>query len=405
MTRLLLLLLVLALPASAQDAATERAYQTWLTQTLWPQAQAQGVSRRTFEAALGKARLNWDLPDLVPQGAAATPPRRTFQAEFRSPARYFRHAASDATVGRRLAGQYGPLLTRLEAQTGVPGHIVLAIWGRESAFGRAPLPHDAFDVLGTKAFMSRRADFFRGELIAALEIAEAGHAPGGALRSSWAGALGQPQFMPTSFLRHARDGDGDGRADIWGSAPDTLASIAGYLADHGWVAGRDWGFEVRVPDSVACSLEGPDQGRPIADWAAMGITRVSDRPFPAHEQRGEGYLMMPAGRLGPAFLVTTNFYVLKAYNMSDLYALYVGHVGDRIAFGMGEFEAGWRRTGGLMRGDIATMQAALEREGHDVGGVDGLPGFKTRRAIGRWQMAQGGPATCFPEPGLKARLK
>ncbi|MEL7013879.1 MAG: lytic murein transglycosylase [Pseudomonadota bacterium] len=402
---LVLLFAVLALPSLAQDTETERAYRTWLAETLWPQAKIQGVSHSTFERALGNARVNWDLPDLVPPGTEAAPPRRNFQAEFRSPARYFRHAASDATVGRQLASKHAALLSRIEAQTGVPGHIVLGIWGRESAFGRAPIPHDAFDVLGTKAFMSRRAAFFRDELIAALQIAEQGHGPDGALRSSWAGALGQPQFMPTSFLEHARDGNGDGRRDIWTSIPDTLTSIAGYLADHGWVPGRDWGFEVRVPERVSCTLEGPDQGKPIAEWEAMGITRVSGRPFPAHERSGQGFLMMPAGRLGPAFIVTPNFYVLKDYNMSDLYALYVGNVGDRIAFGVGDFKSGWQRTGGLMRGDIARMQSALVRDGHDVGGVDGLPGFKTRRSIGRWQEAEGLPATCFPAPGLKARLK
>ena len=399
------LLLLSHMSFATDRSEAQRAFDNWIAEDIWQEARARGVSRQTFERALGNARLNWDLPDLVPPGTEATPPRRNFQAEFRSPARYFRHAASDANIGRSLARKHATLLTRLEAQTGVPGHIVLAIWGRESAFGRAPIPHDAFDVLGTKAFMSRRADFFRSELIAALEIAEAGHAPGGALRSSWAGALGQPQFMPTSFLRHARDGDGDGRADIWNSESDTLASIAGYLADYGWEPDRDWGFEVRVPETVSCALEGPDQGRTIAEWEAMGITRISGRPFPDHERRGEGFLMMPAGRLGPAFLVTPNFYVLKDYNTSDLYALYIGNVGDRIAFGMGDFDADWRQTGGLMRGDIALMQTALEREGHDVGGVDGLPGFKTRRSIGRWQIAQGLRPTCFPEPGLKARLK
>ncbi|MEM6375361.1 MAG: lytic murein transglycosylase [Pseudomonadota bacterium] len=391
---------------SAQDRAqVNLEYETWLEQTIWPQAAAAGVSRATFQTALGKGALNWDLPDLVPPGTQAAPPRRNFQAEFRSPARYFRHAPNDAVIGRALAQKYARFLERLEAETGVPGHVILAIWGRESAFGRAAIPHDAFEVLGTKAFMSRRAAFFREELIAALQIAEAGHAPNGALRSSWAGALGQPQFLPTSFLEHARDGDGDGRADIWDSAPDTLASIAGYLADHGWEARRDWGFEVRVPMDIACHLEGPDQGRTIAAWEAMGVTRISGRPFPDHERRGKGFLMMPAGRLGPAFLVTPNFYVLKDYNMSDLYALYVGNVGDRIAFEMGDFQGDWRGTGGLMRGDIALMQEALEREGHDVGGVDGLPGFKTRRSIGRWQEAQERDVTCFPEAGMKARLK
>jgi lytic murein transglycosylase len=292
----------------------------------------------------------------------------------------------------------------VERATGVPGHVLLAVWGRESAFGRAEIPHDAFAVLGTKAFMSTRAEQFAGELLAALEIAEAGHVPVSGMRSSWAGALGQPQFLPSSFLRFAADGDGDGRADIWGSEADTLASIGSYLQRHGWVAGRDWGFEVTVPAAVSCALEGPDQGRPIAEWEAMGVVRSNGRPFPEHERAGEGFLVMPAGRHGPAFVVTPNFYVLKEYNMSDLYAVWVGHAGDRIAFGAGPFAAGWHDPGGLRRSEIAGMQRGLEAMGHDVGGADGLPGFRTRRAIGLWQEARGEAPTCFPAPGMAAEL-
>ena len=167
---------------------------------------------------------------------------------------------------------------------------------------------------------------------------------------------------------------------------------------------RDWGFEVTVPASVSCALEGPDRGKRISDWEKLGIKRVSGKPFPAHEAKSEGFLMMPAGRNGPAFIATPNFYVLKDYNMSDLYALFVGHVGDRIQYGMGDFAARWGKVGGLYRSDIAAMQRALEKRGHDVGGADGLPGFKTRRSIGRWQEAAGRRATCFPEQGMKAAL-
>ena len=303
-----------------------------------------------------------------------------------------------------MLSRHAATLAAVERATGVPGRVVLAIWGRESGFGAAAIPHDAFAVLGTKGFMSGRPDYFTEELVAALRIVEAGHVPPRTMKSSWAGALGQPQFMPSSFLSYAADGDGDGRADIWRSEADTIASIASFLARHGWVAGRDWGFEVRVPPDVSCTLEGPDQGRPIAEWEAMGIARVSGRPFPEHERAGEGFLLMPAGRHGPAFVVTPNFYVLKSYNMSDLYALFVGHVGDRIAYGMGDFTARWGELDGLLRSDVAAMQRALEARGHDVGGADGLAGFKTRRAIGRWQEANGEPATCFPEKRMKRAL-
>ena len=404
---LILGLLALPLPATAQNRGqVEAQFQNWLAKTLWPQARAKGVSRATFNAAMGDVRLNWDLPDLVPPGSRARTPKRQRQAEFGAPAKYFNPGSvrGATATGRKLARQYAQTLARVERATGVPGHIILAIWGRESGYGRVAIPHDVFEVLGTKGFMSTRAEYFTQELIAALQIAQAGHAPSGAMKSSWAGALGQPQFMPSSFLKYAADGNGDGRADIWRSEVDTLASIGNYLARHGWVKGRDWGFEVRVPPSVSCTLEGPDQGRPINRWAAMGITRVNGKAFPAHEQDGQGFLLMPAGRNGPAFIVTPNFYVLKDYNMSDLYALFVGHVGDRIAYGMGDFEARWGNVGRMYRSDIAAMQRGLEAMGHDVGGADGLPGFKTRRSIGRWQEATGQTATCFPEPGMKAAL-
>ena len=398
-------LMLLATHAPAQDrSSVERQFQNWLQQVIWPQAKAKGVSKRTFQRAFEGVTLNWDLPDLVPPGSSKKTPKTQRQAEFGSPGRYFKPSSVQGatSVGRKMARRHAETLARVEAQTGVPARIILAIWGRESGYGQVPIRHNAFRVLGTKGFMSTRSEYFTEELVAALQIAQAGHVP--ALKSSWAGALGQPQFMPTSFLTYATDGDSDGRADIWGSEADTIASIGNYLARHGWVTGRDWGFEVTVPGDVSCALEGPDQGRLIHDWTAMGIARVSGRPFPSHELTSEGYLMMPAGRNGPAFIVTPNFYVLKDYNTSDLYALFVGHVGDRIQYGVGDFSGRWGKVGGLYRSDVAGMQQALVQQGHDVGGVDGLPGYKTRRSIGRWQEATGQTPTCFPETSMKMRL-
>lgn len=402
--------LALILPgqrAEAQDkSAVERQFQSWIQSEVWPRAKAKGVSRGTFETAFAGVTLNWDLPDLVPPGSKAETPKRQRQAEFGAPSKYFnRNSIDGATrIGKQMAERHAAALAATEKRTGVPGRIILAIWGRESGYGRVAIPHNVFRVLGTKGFMSTRADYFTSELIAALQIAEAGHAPESAMKSSWAGALGQPQFMPSNFLKYAADGNGDRKADIWRSEADTIASIGNYLAQHGWVSGRDWGFEVDVPASVSCTLEGPDQGRKIADWTAMGITRVSGKPFPAHELSGEGYLMMPAGRHGPAFIVTPNFYVLKDYNTSDLYALFVGHVGDRIRYGVGDFHASWGKVDTLYRSDIAAAQRKLESMGHDVGGADGLPGYKTRRSIGRWQEANGQKATCFPDKQNVAAL-
>lgn len=401
------LFLICVQPAIAQNRAEiEQQFQSWLQTEIWPQAKSKGVSRRTFKAAFSGVTLNWDLPDLVPPGTAPQVPKQQAQAEFGAPSKYFSRGGIDGatSVGRRMARQHANTLARVEQKTGVPGRIILAIWGRESAYGRAKIPHNVFRVLGTKAFMSTRAPYFQKELLAALQIAEAGHVPTQGMKSSWAGALGQPQFMPSNFLEYARDGDGDRRADIWGSEADTLMSIGHFLAEHGWQSGRDWGFEVLVPANVSCSLEGPDQGRSIADWEALGIKRVSGRPFPAAERTGPGYLMMPAGRMGPAFLVTPNFFVLKDYNKSDLYALFVGHIGDRIQFGVGDFSAPWKPLDRLYRSEIAAIQRNLEQLEHDVGGADGLVGFKTRRSIGRWQESRGQRATCFPDSRLKSTL-
>ena len=396
---------IFAAPASA--AKIDDQFRAWLQGDLWPEAKAKGISGKTFDAAFDGVTPNLKLPDLVKPGEKATTPKKQHQAEFGSPSAYFAEKTVRAVTsgGRTRETANAKTLAAIEKRYGVPGEVLLAIWGRETGFGAAKMPYDAFEVLGTKAFMSTKKDFFRTELLAALEIVERGLAPVGAMKSSWAGALGQPQFMPTSFLKHAVDFDGDGRVDIWNSTPDTLASIANYLVHYGWVKGRGWGFEVTVPESVSCALEGPDQGKKISEWAAMGIKRVGSKPFPASELKAEGFLLMPAGRSGPAFIATPNFYVLKQYNTSDLYALFIGHGADRIAHGDSDFSGSWGAVGGLYRSDIAGLQRALEAKGYDVGSADGLPGFKTRRSIGDWQARNGRAATCFPDADLVTVLK
>lgn len=393
---LILLLAFSPFAVRAIASTIDDQFQTWLKTDLWPKARAQGISAGTFNAAFAGVSPNLKLPDLVIPGRKPTTGGKQHQAEFRSPGAYFDHIEGVVAGGRARAGALRQPLAAMEKRFGVPPGILLAIWGRESGFGTARIPYNAFEVLGTKAFMARRKDLFLTEVLAALEMVQRGHIAPGRVKSSWAGALGEPQFLPSSYLKYAVDFDRDGVADIWNSDADSLASIANYLAGHGWVRGRDWGFEVTVPDSVSCALEGPDHGRPIAAWTRLGIRRVAGKAFPSSELREEGYLMMPAGRFGPAFIVTPNFYVLKDYNESDLYALFVGHAGDRIMYGDIDFEAGWRNVGSLRRSDIAATQRALIRDGYDVGGADGLPGFKTRRSIGDWQSRHGLSPTCFP---------
>ncbi|HHN67183.1 MAG TPA: lytic murein transglycosylase, partial [Thermopetrobacter sp.] len=361
-----LLMLLNAPPAVPRDL--DAAFRAWLERDFWPRAQRAGISRPVFDSALSGLRLNLKLPDLRLPGQGAVE-REQKQAEFAAPAKYFNQRALriHAARGRALWRKHRDLLRQIEKRFGVPGPIVLAIWARESNYGRARIPHDAFAILATQAFLSRRKALFRAELLAALRILQRRLAPRSGLKSSWAGALGQPQMMPGDYLAYAVDFDGDGRRDIWRSVPDVLASIANHLHKHGWRRGLAWGVEVKVPAAVSCALEGPDQGRPLKDWRAMGLRPVRGA-FPPSMRRGKVYLLMPAGRFGPAFLVTGNFYVIKDYNMSDLYALFVGHLGDRIHAGGRAFSRPFADVGHLRRIDVARMQRALVRAGHDVGG-------------------------------------
>lgn len=186
--------------------------------------------------------------------------------------------------------------------------------------------------------------------------------------------------------------------------PDVFASIGHFLKARGWKAGLPWGVEVRLPPSVPCSLEGPDQGQSLAAWVRAGVTRADGRPLALDDVGPVGHLLMPAGRMGPAFLVSDNFYVLKAYNESDVYALTIGMVGDRIAKAQ-SIAGNWGRAGGFSRGDVRAMQRRLEAMGHDVGTADGLVGFRTRVAIGRWQAKNGLPVTCYPDKTVISALK
>ncbi|MET0427502.1 MAG: lytic murein transglycosylase [Microvirga sp.] len=390
-------------PSAGQDSArslTEARFQQWLEGVVWPASRGQGVSRQTFDRARPLMILDWGLPELeLPGRPAVSGDQR--QAEFQAPGAYFDEArmAALAKTGRGLLKQWGRVLDTIERRTGVPAEIVVAIWGRESHFGAVVPRRLALSVLATQAFMGRRKDLYEPELLAALAMLEAGPMPGEDLLSSWAGAMGQPQFLPSKVLAYAVDEDGDGRRDIWRSVPDSLASIAHYLAAHGWQAGRGWGVEVRVPAEVSCSLEGPRRGCPAREWRDLGILPAGGATLPEASGDARQFLLMPAGRSGPAFLVSENFYTLKAYNESDLYALFIGHVAERMQGGAA-LAAAWRPVSALKRGDIRDLQERLRGQGYDVGRVDGLVGFATRTAIGAWQAKAGRPETCFPDAAL-----
>jgi hypothetical protein len=216
--------------------------------------------------------------------------------------------------------------------------------------------------------------------------------------------MGLPQLMPSEYYSWAYDLDKDGRKDIWGSIPDALASAARQLQGKGWVKGRPWGYEVRLPATVDCALEGPVNARTIGEWAALGIKRASGRPFGADELSLEAYLMMPGGSYGPAFLALENFKVLRAYNMSDLYALFVGHLSDRIAGG-GDFVTPWQAISQLPARDVAEIQRRLKAQGFAVDKIDGKVGSNTRWQIGAYQKSRGLRPDCWPTAGLMRHLQ
>jgi len=403
MIRFLLILGVVlsTLPAAAQDKPKlDAEFRTWLQRTVWPDAQKAKVSRATFDAAFSGIALDWTLPDLAAPGAP--PAKEQRQPEFQTPGRYVSDEKFPPLVagGRAALAQWKKTLDAVERKYGVPREIVVAIWGRETGYGAVKPTNNAVQALATLGFIGARKSYFYPELIAALQILEGDHIALADLKSSWAGAMGQPQFLPSKFLRYAVDQDGDGRRDIWNSVPDTLGSIANFLKGHGWVAGRPWGTEIAVPAAVSCTYEGPDKPRPVSEWLGMGVKPRTDVLSRAPQLAG--HLLMPAGRHGPAFLVSENFYVLKSYNESDMYALFIGHLADRYGSDA-KIAGGWDQLSGFTRSDVRAMQQRLEKQGHDVGTTDGLVGFRTRVAIGVWQGQKGQAATCFPDAELVER--
>lgn len=393
--------LLLALPD--QPARADAAFQSFL-QTLWPQAQQQGVSRRTFDSAVHDLEPDLSLPDLVIPGR---PPRAgPGQPEFvQTPGDYLKEASflRLASQGRKLATEHAATLKAIEQRFGVPGNVVLAIWGRETSFGGYKLPHDAIRVLATQAYVGRRKDMFRGELLAALKMLQDG-IPRAQMRSSWGGAMGLTQFLPSEFYKYAVDFDGDGRIDIWNSVPDALASAAKQLVGRGWQPGKAWAYEVRKPASVDCTIAEPSVTRPIGEWLKRGFAMAYGRKLSADEMKEEASLLLPEGINGPAFLTPKNYYVLKDYNFSDLYVLFVGHLSDRIANAR-PFETPWSKSEQLKTVDVETMQRILTERGFYRDKIDGKAGMLTRAAVGAYQKAKGLKLDCWPSPEVLSRMR
>jgi lytic murein transglycosylase len=374
--------------------AADPVFRAWL-EAQWPAAQALGVSRVTFDMATRGLEPDLSLPDLDLPGRPQRPPPG--QAEFVStPAEYLSEPTMNrlAAQGRTLLAQHRATLTAIERQLGVAPNVLLAIWGRETDYGRYRLPKNAITVLATQGYLGRRKDQFRQEFVLALKMLEEGFKLAD-MRSSWAGAMGLTQFLPSEYYKYAVDFDGDGRRDIFTSVPDALASAANQLVDKGWQRGRRWGFEVRAPKDFDCSLGEPGVTMPVGEWLKRGFSPAFGRRLDAAELAEEASVLQPAGTHGPAFLTLKNFFVLKGYNFSDLYALFVGHVSDLIDATRG-FEKPWEKVEQLRSEEVERMQRYLTEHGLYADKIDGKAGMKTRAALGAYQKANALALDCWP---------
>jgi lytic murein transglycosylase len=390
---LALLGLVGAVPTPA--AAADPGFQKWL-QELWPQAQELGVSRRTFETATRGIEPDLTLPDLDLPGREGAPPRG--QAEFvQTPADYIKESsiARLAERAKKLAAEHSRSLASIEQKFGVPANVLLAIWGRETDFGTYKLPKNAITVLATQGYYGRRKDMFRQELLYAFKMLEEGHVKLADMRSSWGGAMGLTQFLPSEFYKYAVDFDGDGKKDIWNSVPDALASAAQQLVGKGWQRGTRWAYEVRAPQGIDCTLGVPERTRPVAEWLRQGFVPAYGRkPSPA-DLAEPASILLPEGTYGPAFLTLKNYYVIKEYNFSDLYVLFVGHLSDRIDDPR-PFETPWSKNTQLRTAQVESMQRTLTKLGLYKDKIDGKAGMLTRAALGAYQKANHLKLDCWP---------
>jgi len=395
----LLLAAILWVAVSPATAAPDSGFTAFIA-SLWPEAQAQGVSRATFDAETRTLEPDYKLPDLILPGRPAT--GAPAQAEFvQVPADYLKEAsiARLAEEGQRLMAKYRDALSRIEERFGVPAPIVLAIWGRETDFGRYTLPYDGLRVLATQAYVGRRKDTYRTEFILALKLINDGEVTRKDMRASWAGATGLTQFLPSEFYKHAVDFDGDGRKDIWHSVPDALASAARQLVDKGWQRDLRWAYEVRAPANVDCAIGVPEVTKPLGEWLREGFVPVRGQTLSASEQAQPASLLQPEGIYGPAFLTTKNYFVIKEYNFSDLYVLFVGHLADRMVSPQ-PFATPWSASTQLRTADVEAMQRHLTRIGLYADKIDGKAGMKTRAALGAYQKKAGLKVDCWPSEAV-----
>lgn len=373
------LLLVATGGGALADAASER----WVRE-FWPRAEAAGISRAVYDAALG---------DFEPDPSVLS--RAGNQAEFVRPVwDYLDSAVSDERVvnGLAILAAWSDTLAAIEARYGVERYVLVAIWGMESSYGAVlsdpNIVKGTIRSLATLAYQGgSRRNYGTQQLLAALRILQRGDIAPQQMTGSWAGAMGHTQFIPTTFEAYGVDFDGDGRRNVWTSPVDALASAANYLNRMGWSSGHTWGYEVRLPSGFDYRVAEQGGTRTLTDWQGMGIGRADGSAFPRPSDQAT--LWVPAGANGPAFLLLDNFRVLKRYNNADTYALAVGHLADRLR-GFGTFQQAWPRDERPLDTDQRMeMQRLLADLGLYAGPIDAIVGSGTRAAIRQFQRTAG----------------
>jgi peptidoglycan lytic transglycosylase B len=381
------------LGASEPVHADQQSFEIWLEEVK-AEAARKGLTGDAVNEALARAKYVDRVVELDCRQPELT---QTF----------WRYIDARITSERIANGQgyldtYEPLLNEVYRRYGVQPRIVVALWGLESDYGRSQGDFEVVSALATLAFDSRRSSFFRQQLFALIELIQ--HADISAdVSGSWAGAIGQPQFMPTTFRDYAVDFDGDGRRDLRDSLPDIFASTASYLAASGWNSRASWGHEVSLPEQFDYTETGLEVEKPLNEWKSLGVRGIDGVDLANTDTKAS--LLLPAGARGPAFLVYRNFRAILRWNNSVLYALAVGHLSDRIAGGGPLLSPRPVAEVPLTRYDVVEMQSMLTNLGFEPGEPDGIVGEKTRRAIRMFQKSVELPADGYPDPGLLEQLR
>ena len=371
--RALLPMLVLMAAAQAQQQPADASFQSFVAE-LWKDAQAKGITRQTFNTAFAGVTPDPRVISLTTRQPEQAKPMGAYVASLASPAR--------AAAGLRKEAEWRSVFDAEEKRFKVERWIILAIWGMDTSYGSMKDKWDAVRSLATLAHAKYRDNYFRDELLIALKIMQDERIARGEFVSSWAGAMGQTQFMPKNFMDYAIDFSGDGKRDIWNNVSDVIGSTGNYLTKEGWKFGVPWGFEVLIP-------QGFDYRKSRAsfeEWTRLGVKRADGKPYPSS---GDGILFFPTGVPGPAFIITENYHVLREYNNSDAYAISIGHLADRMRGGA-PFKTPWpKENTTLPRDDRIALQKRLAALGYDVKLFNGPITFEQRDYIRAEQVKLG----------------